>query len=227
MKETHLTSQIASEDADSPDKELAATKTTPQVRSKKRWLAQVNSALRVIGYYFALVYTFIVFTQLHQLIMMGVGVDTRLLIIIGVPMVVLVLCSGGVQRTLQWSAAKYWVGYSVLMLIAVAFSSWKSESLSITLAWLRVEVVILFVIAGCVMTWREVKRLMTVLAWAAVVDVAAGRLFAGQIAGRFELTGTTMSDPNDYAAQLILILPCLLLVVLSASQFILIRVAAA
>jgi O-antigen ligase len=159
--------------------------------------------------------------------MMAVGVDIRLLFIIGAPMIMLVLCSGGVQRTLRWSAAKYWVGYSFLMVIAVAFSSWRSESLSLTLTWFRVEVLILFVIAGCVMTWREVKHLMTVLAWAAAIDVIAGRLFAGQIAGRFKLTGTTMSDPNDYAAQLILVLPCLLLVVVSASQLMVGRIVAA
>jgi len=227
MTETHPTSQVAHEEVDSADNVLAAPRPMPRVRSRRRWLAQVSSPLRVIGYYFALAYTFIVFTQLHQLLIMAVGVDIHMLIIIGAPMIVLVLGSGGVRRTLRWSAAKYWVGYSFLMLIAVAFSSWRSESLSITLAWFRVEVLILFVIAGCVMTWREIKRLMTVLAWAAVVDVIAGRLFAGQIAGRFKLTGTTMSDPNDYAAQLILILPFLLLVVISASQFMVGRIVAA
>lgn len=227
LTETHPNSQVAYEEVDSTGYLSAAPQATPREHGRRRWLAEVKSPLRVIGYYFALVYTFIVFTQLHQLLMMAVGVDIRLLMIIGTPMIMLVLCSGGVQRTLRWSAAKYWVGYSFLMVIAVAFSSWRSESLSITLAWIRVEVLILFVIAGCVMTWREVNRLMTVLAWAAVVDVIAGRLFAGQIAGRFQLTGTTMSDPNDYAAQLILILPCLLLVVVSASQFMFGRIVAA
>jgi O-antigen ligase len=227
MTETHPHSQVVHEEVDSADYPLAAPQATPRERRRKRWLAQVKSPVRVIGYYFALVYIFIVFTQLHQLLIMAVGVDTRLLILIGAPMILLVLFSGGVQRTLRWSAAKYWVGYSFLMVIAVAFSSWRSGSLSITLTWFRAEVLILFVIAGCVMTWREVKRLMTVLAWAAVVDVIAGRLFAGQIAGRFKLTGTTMSDPNDYAAQLILILPCLLLVVVSASQFMVGRIVAA
>jgi O-antigen ligase len=227
MTETHPNSQVAHEKVDSAGYLSAAPQATPRERSRRRWLAQVKGPLRVIGYYFALVYTFIVFTQLHQLLTMAVGVNTRLLIIIGAPMIVLVLGSGGVQRTLRWSAARYWVGYSFLMVIAVAFSSWRSESLSITLAWIRVEVLILFVIAGCVMTWREVNHLMAVLAWAAVVDVIAGRLFAGQIAGRFKLTGTTMSDPNDYAAQLILILPCLLLVVVSTSQFMVGRIVAA
>ena len=41
------------------------------------------------------------------------------------------------------------------------------------------------------------------------------------------MTGTTMSDPNDFAAQLILVLPFLLLVVVSASQLIVIRIVAA
>jgi O-antigen ligase len=227
LTETHPNSQVAYDEVDSTGYLSAAPQATPREHSRKRWLAEVKSPLRVIGYYFALVYTFIVFTQLHQLLVMAVGVDIRLLMIIGTPMIMLVLGSGGVQRTLRWSAAKYWVGYSFLMVIAVAFSSWRSQSLSITLAWIRVEVLILFVIAGCVMTWREVNRLMTVLAWAAVVDVIAGRLFAGQIAGRFKLTGSTMSDPNDYAAQLILILPCLLLVVVSASQFMVGRIIAA
>lgn len=205
----------------------AASQAVPQLRGQRRWLAQVNSPLRVIAYYFALFYTFTVFTQLHQLLVMAVGVNTHMLIIIGVPMILLVLGSGGIRRTLRWSAAKYWLGFSLLMIIAVAFSSWRSQSLAITWAWLRVEVLILFVIAGCVLTWGEVKRLMGVLACAAVVDVIAGRVFGGQVAGRFELTGTTMSDPNDYAAQLILILPCLLLVVVSASQLWITRIVAA
>ena len=110
MTETPPTSQVAPEDVDSANYVLAAPQPTPRVRSRRRWLAQVNSPLRVIGYYFALVYIFIVFTQLHQLRTMAVGVDTRLLIIIGAPMIVLVLASGGAQRTLRWSAAKYWVG---------------------------------------------------------------------------------------------------------------------
>src|SRR5205809_846244 len=124
MTETHPHSQVAHQEVDSADSLLAAPQATPRERSRRRWLAEVKSPLRVIGYYFALVYTFIVFTQLHQVLAMAVGVDTHMLIIIGAPMIVLVLGSGGVRRTLRWSAAKYWVGYSFLMIIAVAFSSW-------------------------------------------------------------------------------------------------------
>jgi len=226
MTETPEISQINDQELGSVD-HVVVSQPTPPVRSRKRSLAQVNHPLRAVGYYFALVYAFIVFTQLHQLAILAVGVDTHLLMIVAVPMILLVLGSGGLRSTLQWSAAKYWAGYSLFMLVGVLFSTWRSESLALTWNWLRVEVLILFVIAGCVMTWREVKRLMGVLAWAAVVDVVAGRVFGDQIAGRLEVTGTTMSNANDYAALLILVLPCLVLVVVSASQLAVTRIAAA
>jgi putative inorganic carbon (hco3(-)) transporter len=227
MTEIYGTPQVAASEFGAQDFLVTTPQAAAQVRSRQRWLAQVNSPLRVIGYYFALVYTFVIFTQLHQLLIMAVGADTHLLIIVGVPMIVLVLCSGGVRRTLRWPAAQYWVGFSLAMLVAVAFSSWRGESLAITFRWLRVEVLILFVIAGCVLTWSEVRNLMTVLAVAAVVDVLAGRAIAGQVAGRFELTGTTMSDPNDFAAHLIWVLPFLLLVAISSWRSIFTRTAAA
>lgn len=226
MKEAYTTSQVPIGEVDSID-QLATPQSTHGGRGNKRWLAHVHHPLRAVGYYFALVYVFIVFSQLHQLITMAVGIDTHILIIVGAPMVLIVLGSGGLRRTLQWSAAKYWIGYSLWMVLALPFSSWRGASLSLTWNWLRVEVLILFVIGGCVMTWSEMKRLMTVLAWAAVVDVVAGRVFSNQILGRLEMTGTTMSDPNDFAAQLILVLPFLLLVVVSVSQLIVIRIVAA
>jgi hypothetical protein len=214
--QTRTFPQLASGGADSAYYPASVAPAPAQVRSFKRWQAEVKNPLRIVAYYVALIYTFTIFAQLHQLVGMAVGFDTHMLIIIGVPMVLLVLISEGVQRTLRWRAAQYWLAFSIWMVISLPFSTWRGSSIWIVLAWLRVEVLILFVIAGCVLTWRELKRLMTVLAWAAAVDVIAGRLIAGQVVGRFELTGTTMSDPNDYAAQLILVLPCLLLVVLSS-----------
>ena len=214
--ETRTFPQLASGGADAAYYPASVASAPAQVRKWKRWQADVKNPVRKVAYYVALIYTFTVFAQLHQLVGMAVGFDTHMLMIIGVPMVLLVLVSDGVQRTLRWKAGQYWLAFSLWMIIALPFSTWKGASLWTVLAWLRVEVFILFVIAGCVLTWKELKHLMTALAWAAAVDVIAGRLIAGQIVGRLELTGTTMSDPNDYAAQLILVLPCLLLVVISS-----------
>jgi hypothetical protein len=78
MMETHPDSQVAHEQVVSADYLLASPQATRREPRRRRWLAQVKSPLRVIGYYFALVYIFIVFTQLHQLLIMAVGVDVRL-----------------------------------------------------------------------------------------------------------------------------------------------------
>jgi len=80
--------------------------------------------------------------------------------------------------------------------------------------YFQTEIVVLFMIAAFVLTWSELERLMNVMAWAAVVNILAGRLFQGDLAGRLELSGGSLSDPNDYAALLILMLPYLLLVVI-------------
>src|SRR5439155_17844248 len=142
---------------------------------------------------------------IHEMIAIIMNVRPYILIIITVPMIVIVLLSGGFPRTLRWPAAKYWLGFAAWMIVAIPFSSWRAESLSQTVLWIRAELPILFAIAGCVMTMREFNRLMTVLAWAAAVNVIAGRLFGSQILGRLELTGTTIGDPNDYAAHLIFV----------------------
>jgi O-Antigen ligase len=197
------------------------------VRERRR-LKKVTSRLRTTAYIFVLIYVFVAFSQFHQLLTIVLGVDTHLLLVIGIPMILLVLASGALQSTLKWPATKLWIGFSLWMIISLPFSSLRSESLWVAITWLRVEVLILFVIASCVVTWKEVRTLMTVLACAAIVDVAAGRLFSGQLVGRLTLdtTSTTMSDPNDFAALLVLVLPCLLLVVLSASRPKFIRVIA-
>lgn len=168
-----------------------------------------------LAFYLALVYVFIIFTQLHELVALAIGVNTFLLPVVTVPTLLVVAFSGGFQRTLRWRAAKYWVAYTAWMILALPFSSWKAGSLMVVITWIRAEVMVLFVIAGCVITWKQVNQLLAMFALAAAVDVIAGRILAGQLAGRLELTGTTMSDPNDYAAQLILVLPFLLLVIMS------------
>jgi O-antigen ligase len=225
-KEESLTAEVSIGEVESVDR-AAAPQSTRAASNRGRFLAYLNHPLHVIGYQFSLVYVFFVFCQLHQLLTMAVNVETHILIIVGAPMMLLVLLNGGLRRTVRWPVAKYWVGYSLWMVIAAPFSTWKGASLTATWNWLRVEVLILFVIAGCVITLGEVRRLMVVLAWAAAVDVLVGRVFSNKIADRLELTGTTMSNANDYAALLILVIPCLLLVVAITSRRTITRILAA
>ena len=188
-----------------------------------KWPAQAHHPLRKAGFYFALAYVFIEFSEVHELMAMLAGFKSYILIIVTVPTILLAFGSGGFQRTLRWPVAKYWIGFATWMIISVPFSSWRGQSVVLAVSWIRAVLPILFAIAGCVMTLREFNRLMTVLAAAAVVNVLAGRLFANQISGRLELAGTTISDPNDYAAHLILVLPFLLLVIMEPRRSTMVR----
>src|ERR1700740_1759657 len=80
--------------------------------AQNQWLAKIQNPLRRGGFYFALAYVFIVFSDVHELIAIIAGVKPYILIITTVPMIVLVLLSGGFQRTLRWPAAKYWLGFA-------------------------------------------------------------------------------------------------------------------
>jgi len=191
--------------------------------AQHQWLAQVQHPLRRAGFLFALAYVFIEFSSVHELIAMATGVKPYILIVVTVPMMLLVLGSGGFQRTLRCPVAKYWIGFAMWMIISVPFSSWRGQAVLLAVSWIRAVLPILFAIAGCVMTLREFNRLMTVLAAAAAVNVLAGRLFAKHISGRLELAGTTISDPNDYAAHLILVLPFLVLVIVDPRRSMMVR----
>src|SRR5437016_3020997 len=191
--------------------------------SQHQWSAQVQNPLRKAGFYFALMYVFIEFSDVHELIEMATGVKPYILIVVTVPTMLFVLGSGGFRRTLRWPVAKYWMGFAIWMIISVPFSSWKGQSMLFAVSWIRAVLPILFAIAGCVMTVWEFNRLMIVLAAGAAVNVLAGRLFSNQISGCLELAGTTISDPNDYAAHLILVLPFLLLVIMDPRRSTVVR----
>lgn len=194
--------------------------------AQNQWLAQVQQPLRKTAFSFALAFAFMVFSDIHELVGLVTGIKSYILIITTVPMIILVFLSGGFRRTLRWPAAKYWLGFGVWMVVALPFSSWRAASLSRTIIWTRAELPILFAIAGCVLTLGEFSRLVKILAWAAAVVVISGRLFAGQMVGRLELEGTTFSDPNDYAAHLIFLLPFLLIVAMSSGRSAAVRVGA-
>ena len=175
-------------------------------------------SLALAAFYSGLAYAFIQFSDIHELITLSAGFKPYILIIVTVPMLVLVFLGGGLRRTLQWPAAKYWTAFTLWTIVALPFSSWKSGSLPLTVLWIRAELPILFAIAGCAITLRQFGRLLSVLAAAAVVSVIAGRFFAGFVTGRLELAGTTLADPNDYAAHLIFVLPFVLLVALTPGR---------
>ena len=180
---------------------------------EQSWILDENNPTRRLGLHFGLFFTFIQFTKFHELLSLLLHFNTYLLYIVGIPAYALLFFSGGIQRTWKWPQPRYWMGVGAWLLIGTPTSMWVLNSLDIVMTYFRTELGVVFMIAGFIVTWEECRRLMNVIAWAAVVDLVAGRLFSASLNGRLEMSGGSMADPNDYAALLIVVLPFLFLVV--------------
>lgn len=193
----------------------------------RRAIADENNPTRSLALKLGLLFTFIELTRFHELITMVVHVNLYLLYVVSIPAYAALIAAGGLQRTWQSPQSRYWIGVGLWMMISVPFSYWIMFSLGVVRDYFRTEIVVLFMLAGLVLTWTEVERLMKVLAWAAVVNILVGRLFQHDLDGRLDLSGGSLADPNDYAAILILMLPFLLLVVITPGRKLLAKAMAA
>jgi len=181
----------------------------------------LRNPARVIAFGAGLCLVLMRYGALHQIMAFLAGVNLRLLYLFGIPALVGVFLSGGVQRTFRGRPAYYWTAYLTWMGVAIPFSSWKGGSAGQVFAYARTEFIMLLAIAGLTITWRECKLTMHVIAWAAVISVAAARLFEGETyKARLGLEFGTMANPNDYAAHLLMVLPFLLWVVLSSRRLV-------
>ena len=166
----------------------------------------------------ALALIFLRFSVLPETIEYFTGIHTYLLYIFAPPALIGVFAFGGLKRAFRQDAAKFWLAYVLWMVLAVPFSTWKGDSLSLVLVYLRTDLIMFLVAAGLAVSWAECQLMIYVIAAAAVVNLATARLLMNEATygGRFGLESNGMiSDPNDLAAHLLLVLPCILFVALS------------
>jgi len=169
---------------------------------------------------FGLALVFLRFSMLHQVQTYLTGVNFHLLYIVGIPALAAVLLGGGLQRSFRGRPAFYWVGFAVWLLLAVPFSYYRGGSAQLVITYIRTDFLILFVLAGLVVNWQDCQKVMYVMALATCVNLLTGRLFSDDYAlGRMGLAFSTISNPNDFAAHLILVLPFLLWITLSSKLF--------
>jgi O-antigen ligase len=107
----------------------------------------------------------------------------------------------------------------------VPFSSWKGESAFYFFDYLRTNLVMLFVIAGMAITWKQVKQVMYAIAAGAVVNLFTAGVFqtSGKYGDRLSVITGSIGDPNDFGAHLLLVLPFLLWIALG-SRSVLVRI---
>ena len=177
-------------------------------------LADSADPLRTVTFYTALALVFVKFGMLAEIQGLLMHFNAYLLYVFGIPAALGVFVAGGLRRTMAFRTARYWVAFNIWMFLCVPFSSWKFGSLMLAKGYLTNNLILMFVIAGLVVSWRECWLLVRAIAIAAIINILTGRFFASMEGGRLSLNFSgTVGNANDYAAHLLLTLPFLLLFV--------------
>ncbi len=177
-----------------------------------------NNPLRMFSLSLMLALVFLRVSAFHQVQTVLMGVNLRLLYVVGIPAILGTFLCGGLQRSFRKSPAYYWTGYFIWMALACPTSTWTGESVTKTvIPYLRTNLIMLFLVAGLIIGWNECRSLLRCFAWSAVGSLLVARLFQ-RSADRFALEFGTVSNANDFAAHLLFCLPFLYWVVLTSKS---------
>jgi hypothetical protein len=168
-----------------------------------------------LALYLGLVYMFVQFSVLPQMVGYLLHVNLFLAYVFGVPAIAAMFLNGGVRKSFRARTAYYWLGFGCWMLVATVFSSWRGGSALATIDYWKVSLITLFIAGGILVQWSDVTKVMNVIAAAAVFNVLCGRFLRVDSGDRMGMGFGTIGNPNDYAGHLLLVLPFLLWVLLS------------
>lgn len=168
--------------------------------------------------YFGIVLVFLRFSMLHQLLSVTLGTNFYILYWIGIPAILGVLFSGPLKRILKVRAVKFWLCFSVWIVATIPFSFWPGGSFGVVEAFWKTELVMLFVIAGMAVTWRECRLIYLAVVAGTFTNLLTARLFGQEINNRLGVTVGTVANANDFAAHLLFTLPFLVWLILSSKN---------
>ncbi len=191
----------------------------PQVSIQPRDPAEAN-LIRRFGFRCTLFLVFLRFGYVHELLWYELGnTDTYILFITNTLAIGAALASGSLRRTFTANPARWWLAFLFWLLFATAFSSWRSESSSLWLSYLRNDFALLIIISGLVMTVKECLQVAYAVALGGLMNVLVGRLLFHSVEnGRLFIDFGSIANSNDFAAHLLLVLPFVLFAVLTKSK---------
>ena len=169
--------------------------------------------------YLGLSLLFLEFSVLPQVAYFVLHVNLYLPYLIGIPAIVAMILDGGIGKSFRARTAYYWMGFACWMTLAAPFSSWPGGSVAVCFNYWRITLVMLFVTAGIIVKWSDVRKVMNVIAAAAVINVLCGRLFRSDMGERVGIALGSIGNPNDYAGHLLLVLPFLVWILLTGKVF--------
>jgi hypothetical protein len=186
----------------------------------------LTNPTRLFSVYLGAMLLFARVSMMNMVVSYVTHINFRLLYVFGLPALLSIFFVGGIRRTFEGRPAYYWAGFALCLIGAVPFSTWRGASFSLVLTYLRVDFVMLFVVGGLVITWRECKVMMYAVLWGGGINLATARLFgSNEWAERAGLEFGTVANPNDFAGHLLLVIPFLLWPVFASRNY-LIRIPA-
>ena len=183
------------------------------------------STFRKLAFYFGVALIFLRVSVLPELFGYLLGTSLYVLYIVTPPALGGVLFAGGLGRTLQGRAARYWIAFFVWMGLATIFSSWIGGSFNRFKDYGLYNLMLLFVVAGLATSWGDIRLIFYSIAAAGLMNLMEARLFMDVVNGRMQLwENGTISNSNDLASQLLLILPFVLWMIVDPKRNIFVRV---
>jgi O-antigen ligase len=199
----------------------APSKPILQVLSTDTEWVPNDTPLRRLGFYFALGFVFFRVSHLHELLIMEIGVNTYIFLLIRLMAISAALLSGGLARTFNSRGGFCWLLFVVWMGLGAPLSTWRADSIAGFIGYIQGSLPVLFVVAGLAYSVRDCVRLLYATAFGGIVNIMAGRLFMNMLnnPGDSRLSGLgSIGNSNDYAAQLLLVLPFVVFLLLVAKD---------
>ena len=159
-----------------------------------------------------IVYVFLLFCRILEMTGL-IGIENlRLLLVISSIALLVVLITGNVIRAIKTELGALLIALTSWMVVAMPFSSWRSETLNQFLNnWLK-SLMVFMIVAGLTVGVPTFRRLMRTMGWAAAASsilVIPGAFSGG--GGDDRLVGVgTLSNPNEIAFHLWLGMPFLI-----------------
>jgi putative inorganic carbon (HCO3(-)) transporter len=185
-----------------------------------------SSTFRKLAFYFGVALIFLRVSVLPEMLGYLLGTSLYLLYIVTPFAMGGVLFGGGMGRTLKGRAGRYWVAFFVWMGLATIFSSWIGGSLNRFRDYGVYNLLLLFIVGGLATNWGDIRLIFYTIAAACLMNLLEARLFVDVVNGRMQMwENGTISNSNDLASQLLLVLPFILWVAIDPKRNIFIRVA--
>jgi len=167
-----------------------------------------SGALKV-ALVFTLLFTFLRFSFLHELISTRLNFDFHLILIVGGVAVIASLVSGGLFLGIGHRISIAWFSFTACMTFACFFSLWRGGSFAVLYPFLRTTLVLVVLIPAVTQSTKSLDRVMKTIGASGLCLILMGLTVNDFRTGRLELSGagTSVSNSNDYAALVILLLP--------------------